>query len=67
MNAVLFCDQIDDAFYAYRAWLKMRLAQSLSKDKDMDNTYEFAVEARAAEPLKIVPAHMARHALSSEL
>lgn len=32
----------------------------------MDNTYEFAVEARAAEPLKIVPAHMARHALSSE-
>ncbi|KAK6057358.1 hypothetical protein COOONC_05127 [Cooperia oncophora] len=45
---------------------KMRLGQSLATENDVNNTYEFAVEARAAEPLKIVPYYMVRHALSSE-
>ncbi|VDM61784.1 unnamed protein product [Angiostrongylus costaricensis] len=31
-----------------------------------DNGCEFAVEAKAVEPLKIVPSYLARHALSSE-
>ncbi|RCN36603.1 ubiquitin--protein ligase [Ancylostoma caninum] len=44
----------------------MRLAQSLATGEDVNNTYEFAVEARAAEPLRILPSQLARHALSSE-
>ncbi|XGW07191.1 hypothetical protein V3C99_017031 [Haemonchus contortus] len=44
----------------------MRVAEPLATENDMNNTYEFAVEARAAEPLKIVPYYMVRHALSSE-
>ncbi|EPB74738.1 ubiquitin--protein ligase [Ancylostoma ceylanicum] len=46
--------------------LAMRLAQSLATGDDVNNTYEFAVEARAAEPLRILPSQLARHALSSE-
>ncbi|CAJ0590538.1 unnamed protein product [Cylicocyclus nassatus] len=43
----------------------MRLAQSLAAE-DVNHTYEFAVEARAPEPLKLLPSQLSRHALSSE-
>ncbi|VDM67104.1 unnamed protein product [Strongylus vulgaris] len=44
----------------------MRLAQSLATGEDVNHAYEFAVEARAAEPLRILPSQLSRHALSSE-
>ncbi|KHJ82944.1 hypothetical protein OESDEN_17361 [Oesophagostomum dentatum] len=44
----------------------MRLAQSLATSDDVNHTYEFAVEARAPEPLRILPSQLSRHALSSE-
>ncbi|KAK6753268.1 hypothetical protein RB195_012704 [Necator americanus] len=44
----------------------MRLGQSLATSDDVNNAYEFAIEARAAEPLRILPSQQARHALSSE-